>query len=86
MVIQRQPQPLIVFPVDVPGGYAVLFHSDAIGNQIIDVDKKSFAVITGKAGISNLLKSFRSFVKKKSTNECKAAVYKMASSTSFTAR
>ena len=32
MVIQRQTEPLIVFPVDVFGGYAVLFHGDAIGD------------------------------------------------------
>ena len=32
MVIQRQPQPLIIFPVDVFGGYAVFFHGYAIGD------------------------------------------------------
>ena len=32
MVIERQTQPLIIFTVDVPGGYAVHLHGDAIGD------------------------------------------------------
>ncbi len=32
MVIQRQPQPLIVFPIHILWGFALLNHSNAIGN------------------------------------------------------
>ena len=86
MVIQRQTQPLVVFPVDAPGVYEVFLHGDAIGNYCIYIDKKSFANNTGKTGISSFLKSFMSLVIKKSIDLCNAAVYKMASSTSFIAR
>ena len=32
MIIQRQTEPLIVFTVDVFGGYAVHLHGDAVGD------------------------------------------------------
>lgn len=34
MVIQRQPQPLIIFSVDVFEGYAIALHNDAIGDGL----------------------------------------------------
>ena len=46
--------------------------------------KNSLAETTGKEGISSFLKSFVSFVTKKSRLADRAAAYKIASSTSFT--
>ena len=39
MVIQRQTQPLIVFPVNILRGYAVFFHGDAIGDGAHELAK-----------------------------------------------
>ena len=50
MVIQRQPQPLIIFPVDVLRRYAVLFHGDAIGDgahELAEVAAYAFLFFDG---------------------------------------
>ncbi len=50
MVIQRQTQPLILFPVDVFRGYSVLFHGDAIGDgahELAEVAAYAFLFFDG---------------------------------------
>ena len=50
MIIQRQPQPLIVFPVNILRRYAVLFHGDAIGDgahELAEVAAYAFLFFDG---------------------------------------
>ncbi len=50
MVIQRQPQPLIIFPIHILRRYAVLFHGDAIGDgahELAEVAAYAFLFFDG---------------------------------------
>ena len=50
MVVQRHAEALVVFPVDVFGGFALLYHGDAIGDgahELAEVAAYAFFLFDG---------------------------------------